>query len=519
MNKILKKILKGIKKNNFYVKEYSTNNKILVVDRSSAPSVLSSLFCSHIINQKFKYNIKLISYLSEKNFIIKLYKSFGIKDFENLNLNFKKDIIKFLFSVVILFYHIPKILTFSKESFINEYKISNILIGDLIYDTFIRNKLRFKENMKYSLYFYKLILLTIFKLIKLENLFRDNNFKCVISHTHVYASLSSLSIRLAIKNKIKVLMPMGGRIVVLKKPSDYLKSELSITKNELKKICKKRKFWNKELDIYLDVRRFGKLSGTTAYDAYNKTKKISSKDILRKLKYNKAKFSKIGLLASHCLSDANHAGGNFFFNDYYTHLIETLKLIKEDKRTLWIIKPHPSSYYYNEEDFISKEIKKIESKNIVLCPKNIKPYQLLKLCEIIVTCRSTIAIEAAELGKKIIVCGKNFFTGFGITKDCFLYNDYKKNLLSNKMEKLNRKDILLAKKIFYFLVFKDSFYKSSIIPISNQLFVNLKDKRLKQNFFDQKKVFNIFSNNFLNKKPLNDEYFNFCKKKILSELR
>ena len=110
MNKILKKILKGIKKNNFYVKEYSTNNKILVVDRSSAPSVLSSLFCSHIINQKFKYNIKLISYLSEKNFIIKLYKSFGIKDFENLNLNFKKDIIKFLFSVVILFYHIPKIL-------------------------------------------------------------------------------------------------------------------------------------------------------------------------------------------------------------------------------------------------------------------------------------------------------------------------------------------------------------------------------------------------------------------------
>ena len=70
--------------------------------------------------------------------------------------------------------------------------------------------------MKYNLYFYKLIFLTIFKLIKLENLFRNNNFKCVISHTHVYASLSSLSIRLAIKNKIKVLMPIGGRIIVYK---------------------------------------------------------------------------------------------------------------------------------------------------------------------------------------------------------------------------------------------------------------------------------------------------------------
>ena len=519
MNKILGKILKGIERNNFYIKEYNTNNKILVVDRSLPQSVLSSLFCSQIINQEFKYNIKLISYLSEKNFIIKLYKSFGVKDFENLNLNFKKDILNFFFAIIIFFYHIPRILISSKDYFINKYKISDILIGDLIYDSFIRNKLRFKENMKYNLYFYKLIFLTIFKLIKLENLFRNNNFKCVISHTHVYASLSSLSIRLAIKNKIKVLMPIGGRIIVYKKSADYLKSELSITKNELKKICKERKFWKKELEIYLEIRRFGKIKGTTAYDAYNKTKKISSKIILKKLKYDKAKYSKVGLFATHCLSDANHAGGNFFFNDYYSHFVETVKLIKEDNRTLWIIKTHPTSSYYNEEDFIFKQLKKIDSKNIILCPKNIKPYQLLKLCEKIVTCRSTIAIEAAELGKKTIVCGKNFFTGFRITKDCFSYKEYKKNLLNNKTEKLNKKEILLAKKIFYFLAFKDSFHKSSIIPISNQLFVNFKDKKLKQNFFNRKKVFDIFSDNFLHKNLIKDDYFKFCKKKILSELR
>ena len=128
-----------------------------------------------------------------------------------------------------------------------------------------------------------------------------------------------------------------------------------------------------------------------------------------------------------------------FFNDYYSHFVETVKLIKEDNRTLWIIKTHPTSSYYNEEDFIFKQLKKIDSKNIILCPKNIKPYQLLKLCEKIVTCRSTIAIEAAELGKKTIVCGKNFFTGFRITKDCFSYKEYKKNLLNNKTEKLNKK--------------------------------------------------------------------------------
>ena len=130
---------------------------------------------------------------------------------------------------------------------------------------------------------------------------------------------------------------------------------------------------------------------------------------MKKLKYDKAKYSKVGLFATHCLSDANHAGGNFFFNDYYSHFVETVKLIKEDNRTLWIIKTHPTSSYYNEEDFIFKQLKKIDSKNIILCPKNIKPYQLLKLCEKIVTCRSTIAIEAAELGKKLLFVEKFFY--------------------------------------------------------------------------------------------------------------
>ena len=91
--------------------------------------------------------------------------------------------------------------------------------------------------------------------------------------------------------------------------------------------------------------------------------------------------------------------------------------------------------------------------------------------------------------------------------------------MNNKTEKLNKKKILLEKKIFYFLAFKDSFHKSSIIPISNQLFVNFKDKKLKQNFFNRKKVFDIFSDNFLHKNLIKDDYFKFCKKKILSELR
>ena len=50
-----------------------------------------------------------------------------------------------------------------------------------------------------------------------------------------------------------------------------------------------------------------------------------------------------------------------FFNDYYSHFVETVKLIKEDNRTL-IIKTHPTSSYYNEEDFIFKQLKRLTLK-------------------------------------------------------------------------------------------------------------------------------------------------------------
>ena len=61
--------------------------------------------------------------------------------------------------------------------------------------------------------------------------------------------------------------------------------------------------------------------------------------------------------------------GIFFLTIIYSHFVETVKLIKEDNRTLWIIKPHPTSRYYNEEDFIFKQLKKIDSKKYYFMSK------------------------------------------------------------------------------------------------------------------------------------------------------
>ncbi len=517
MSKILNEINLGIKKNNFVIRKKKTYKKVLVVDRADISRFFTCLISSEIFNKELNYNIKLISYLSEKNQLIKLYKKFGINDFQSFSFKFLKDYKFFFYALLIFPIYFFKILLYDKNWFINNFKIKKIYVGDLIYDSFIRYNLRFKDSYKLSLHFYSIIFLTILNISKLNKLFSENDFKCVISQTHVYASLSSLAIRIALNKRIKVLMPIGGRLVIYKNIDDCMISEVAIKKNKLNNLLNKN--WQKELDIYLSYRRAGKIKGTTAKDAYQKKNDFSKNDRFNSMIKDKKKFSKIGLLATHCLSDANHAGGNFFFNDFYTHFVETLNIIKNDLKTLWIIKPHPTSMYYNEEDFIHKEIIKRKLKNVIICPNDVKPNSIIEIADKIVTCRSTIAIESAILGKKAIICGKNFFTNFGITENCFSFKVYKNKILNNKTYNLNRKQILEAKKLFYYFAFKDSFLNSDIIPISNQIKINIKKNTIKQKFFENKKLMSIFSKNFKKKKFMDDEYYLSSREIIKKEFR
>ena len=91
MSKILNEINLGIKKNNFVIQKKKTYKKALVVDRADISRFFTCLISSEIFNKELNYNIKLISYLSEKNPLIKLYKKFGINDFQPFSFKFLKD--------------------------------------------------------------------------------------------------------------------------------------------------------------------------------------------------------------------------------------------------------------------------------------------------------------------------------------------------------------------------------------------------------------------------------------------
>ena len=162
----------------------------------------------------------------------------------------------------------------------------------------------------------------------------------------------------------------------------------------------------------------GKIKFFTAKDAYKgKISFQNAKSTISKF-IKSHNFQRIVFYAPHCFSDANHSYGKFIFDSYFDQFEKTLKIAEKDLNSLWIVKIHPTSYLYIEQNVIKNYVKNINTnKNIVICPQNLKPSSIIEIADLIITGRGTIGLESAIIGKKPLLAGENFYTNCGITFD------------------------------------------------------------------------------------------------------
>ena len=198
--------------------------------------------------------------------------------------------------------------------------------------------------------------------------------------------------------------------------------------------------------------------------------------------------------------------GNFLFRDYWDQFVQTIEFMKDKKfkNYLWLIRPHPTSYSYKEENLIKRYIKNNWS-NIKLCDTDIIGTKyLIDICDTVITGRGTIGLEFACFGKKPIIAGKSTYSNFGIANEYKSKKEYFASFDNLKtFKKLNKHEILISRKIL--------FYIESITP----LFLNQKLDHLIMHT-KNKSIFNllnekhpIISKNFLkrlNKQKLDKDY-------------
>ena len=118
------------------------------------------------------------------------------------------------------------------------------------------------------------------------------------------------------------------------------------------------------MDEYLKNRFSGNIAQHDVVNSYCGIK-YTKRDLLRKIGLRENEQRPIAFLMPHAFSDACHSSGPLLFRDYYQWTVKTIQYIKNIQDVCWIIKPHPSSFMYGEED-----IEQYHHHMVLLCPLN-----------------------------------------------------------------------------------------------------------------------------------------------------
>ena len=501
---------------NFYKNKNKNKGNLLFVDRERVDTMFQYSILSLVLSKKYKLNTIILSDQKMNSLITKIYKKLGYVNFIN-GYSFKEMIFKpyILFkSLFHFFYSIIQTYFYGFDWFIKEFKIDNIIIGDLIYDANIRYNHRFIKP-KIDLYFLKLLFSSICRFFIIKNYLIKLKIKKIMVGTETGPRNHGLTLRISselnIKNHTFYRFGKYGMSVVSYKKKYYSRGIDSVSKKEFLKISKKIplkkviNFYNKRIKSItsnwytMNDFKIANLCGNKGEKFINFVSKNKKQKIL---------------FASHAFADAPHAAGQFIFKDYFEQFIETLNFANKDDQNLWIFKSHPNSRILNEKKIFKKQFASSKKNNILFCPPNVPIQKLISICDVIVTGRGTIGMESAALGKKVIIAGSAPYSDLEIAFQPKSKKEYFSFLRRVQVIK-NDKSITEIKKISKQLIYiLENSLNVKTIKI-NQL---LKDssytnylKELYSENFDINQVFKNFDD-ILSNDIIKSEVYNRLKK-------
>tara|TARA_B110000305_G_scaffold238660_1_gene304599 strand:+ start:100 stop:1374 length:1275 start_codon:yes stop_codon:yes gene_type:complete len=387
-------------------------------------------------------------------------------------------------------------------NFIDDFKFYNIHVGDLMYDTYIRNDHSFLNFNIFNLKFLKIFFITLFRLKKIKSLFDLHKIEAVVSSTHSFNFGGTLATRYASKIGCKTYFHADTLFKEIKSYDmcqDHVfrvyKEELLIFKKNEDKInvdnfINKRFFKNIHSGTFVDIDTFKKV--------YFNSKNINKFDFIQNLTKNTSTKingkNLLNLIALNCFSDAPRSfskSGIFLFQDYYDFFVKSIEAIsKLDRKNIWLIKPHPASLIYNEGGIIEELLEKYSLENVFMCPENINNKNYFNIIDNLITSRSSMALEYACFGGKPIICGSTAYTGLGFTHEPQSINEYYnvlKNL--NLNNKLNDEEKNNARATLYILDhLKNEHLEKSIILPSRQLLESIDRRLFNDEYFKKIKI-------------------------------
>jgi hypothetical protein len=390
-----------------------------------------------------KWNIGKL--LGLKNFGI--YKSFGVSDF--VYTSFNKKIDKFVKLQFIKFFSKKKIL----KKDIENYRIKNVYIGDLIYDSFLK---KFnKETIEINSIIFKNFFSDCLKNFYFWFLyFKKNKIKGIAVCHGVY--VGAIPVRIAMHYNIPAYVVHPNKIYYLNKK--FLNNREKVNGNEMdfafyKDFINQYKHRNKKYLINGEQILKDIISGKNKYfylkkNIYKKNNKTFA--------LNKNKKIKI-IIFCHSFFDSPHVFGNSFFTDFYEWLDFLFRLIPDTKYD-WYIKGHPA--FTNKENIIIDNFL-IKNNSVTKIPSDISNLELIQQgINFVLTVYGSAASEFPYFGVNVINASRihpHIDYNFSITPKNL--SDYK-NILLN-LDKIKKR--INKKQLYEFHFAKHYFNNNSII--------------------------------------------------------
>ncbi len=280
----------------------------------------------------------------------------------------------------------------SKKDVLN-LKFNDILVGDLIYDSYLRYKPA--ATVDTNDFYLCIVIWQSLRNIKMtQDYFVKNNIKFVLTSYSSYIH-HGITARVAIHHGVDVYSFGDYGLFYQKLTSDYCYHA---------KDCRNyfKNYKKNEHNIHLHLateglanRLNGKIDMATSYmkeSAY----KNHSEDI------PEVKNSVVIFL--HDFFDSPHIYEKMLFCDFYEWFEKTIDILKENKIDFWI-KPHPNQM---EDSKIVVETLKIKYHNLKFLSTKITNKQLVDsgICAGI-SVYGTVAHELAYLGIPVVLCGDN----------------------------------------------------------------------------------------------------------------
>ncbi|KNC91474.1 hypothetical protein [Trabulsiella odontotermitis] len=423
----------------------STSNYILVEGQIICPaSIIDKARIAKAIEEVTGYRsvVYLRGFYEKANSTSQIYRSFNINKFYMWWSGYLNPTIV----LPALYATVHTMVTCKDGKQLIDLVYKNIEIGDLIYDTLIRYKPNTYTIRKINFSHFRLIFRAFLAFHNNEYMIKKFRPRYLVTSHNVYAEFGLLPRQIKKHRKsvifLKDIYAYKCYGVDANIKEHFLKPSLAEFQRNLASAN-----FIVNAKAYFFSRFEGSVDQIDVKNAFVGKKKYDFDELKEKYP-NLSKGKKNVVVMSHAFSDAPHVGEGLLFSDYYDFLEQTLRYLNSCDSINCFVKPHPSSYMWNEKGGVEEMIERNRFGNIYITPSDFNTNSIADFADCIVTAKGTAGLEFSCLGIPAITAGRGYYSGFGITSEPNTKEEYfellgKCHLLGKLDEQIINKAVVL----------------------------------------------------------------------------